>query len=149
MNIKRNTLAALVAALLASGSLAPITAAHAAVSVQFDAGSVAFGYSDGYWDQGHKWHKWPNTSARNEWRTHNTAHYYSHAHSHDKAAGWHENDHWWGQLKPLVSIVNDGKSPAQAGLFWGLRLGARGNRATVSQGKTLPNQNVDQLRRTT
>ena len=97
MNIKRNTLAALVAALLASGSLAPMNQRlcrrFRAVRCRQRRLRPLFRR---LLHQGHKWHKWPNTSARNEWRTHNTAHYYSHAHSHDKAAGWHENDHWWG-----------------------------------------------------
>lgn len=58
MNITRHTQAALVAALLAAGSLTPLaTTAHAAVSVQFDSGNVAFGYSDGYWDRSHQWHR--------------------------------------------------------------------------------------------
>jgi hypothetical protein len=97
MNVLRNTQAALIAALLAVGTLGPLTTpAHAAVSVQFDAGSVAFGYSDGYWDRDHQWHRWPTTAARNDWRTHNTGHYYGHAHSRDKAAGWRDNDRWWG-----------------------------------------------------
>lgn len=96
MNIVRNTQAALVAALLAAASLTPMHAAHAAVAVQFDAGSVAFGYSDGYWDRNHAWHRWPSSATRNNWRTQNHGHYYTHAHSHDKAAGWRENDHWWG-----------------------------------------------------
>jgi hypothetical protein len=98
MNIMRNTKAALVAALLAAGALAPvaITPAHAAVSVQFDSGSVAFGYSDGYWDRSHQWHRWPSTAARTDWRKNNKAHYYTHAHTRDKAAGWRDSDHWWG-----------------------------------------------------
>jgi hypothetical protein len=97
MNIVRNTQAALVAALLAAGSLTPLaTTAHAAVSVHFDSGNVAFGYSDGYWDRSHQWHRWPNTAARTDWRTQNRGHYYGHSHSHDHASGWRENDHWWG-----------------------------------------------------
>jgi hypothetical protein len=96
MNIKGNTKAALVAALLAAGSLTPMVAAHAAVSVQFDAGNVAFGYSDGYWDRSHQWHRWPSTAARTSWSKQNKAHYYSHAHTRDKGAGWRANDQWWG-----------------------------------------------------
>jgi hypothetical protein len=96
MNIKNNIQAALVAALLATaGALTPVTGAHAATTVHFDAGGVAFGYSDGYWDQGHKWHRWPNTSARNNWRTQNNGHYYSHAHTREKSSGWRDSDHWW------------------------------------------------------
>jgi hypothetical protein len=96
MNIMRNTQAALVAALLAAGALTPLTTtAHAAVSVQFDAGNVAFGYSDGYWDRSHQWHRWPSTATHTDWRAHNKAHYYSHAHTRDHASGWRDSDHWW------------------------------------------------------
>ena len=94
MHIMRNTQAALIAALLATGALTVSPPAHAAVSVQFNSGSVAFGYSDGYWDRDHHWHRWPNRAARNDWRTHNHEHYYSHAHTHDRGAGW-RNDHYW------------------------------------------------------
>jgi len=96
MNVLRSTQAALVAALLAAATLTPLTRAHAAVSVQFDAGNVAFGYSDGYWDRDHHWHRWPSAAERNGWREHNRGHYYMHAHTHDRGAGWRENDHWWG-----------------------------------------------------
>lgn len=95
MNVTKNTLAALVAALLATGTLAPLPKAHAAVSVQFDGGNVAFGYSDGYWDRGHQWHRWPSTAVRNDWHKQNGAHYYGHAHTHDRGAGWRDNDHYW------------------------------------------------------
>ena len=47
---------ALVAAFvlaLSAGTIAHVTPAKAAnVAVQFDAGNVAFGFSDGYWDRG-------------------------------------------------------------------------------------------------
>jgi hypothetical protein len=94
VNIIRHTQAALVAALLAAGSLTPLAPAHAAVAIQFDSGNVAFGYSDGYWDRAHHWHRWPNTAARNDWHAHNHAHYYTHNHTHDRGAGW-RSDHWW------------------------------------------------------
>ena len=95
MNVLKNTKAALVAALLAAGTLGATAPAHAAVSVQFDAGNVAFGYSDGYWDRGHQWHRWPSAAARNNWREHNRGHYYSRAHTRDHGGGWRDNDHWW------------------------------------------------------
>jgi len=45
---------ALVAALLVGTA----GAANAAVGISFDIGNVAVGYSDGYWDNAHHWHKW-------------------------------------------------------------------------------------------
>jgi hypothetical protein len=95
MNIMRNTQAALVAALLAASALTPMTAAHAAVTVQFDAGNVAFGYSDGYWDRSKQWHRWPSTAARTDWRAHNRTHYSSQAHTHANGWGWNDSNHWW------------------------------------------------------
>jgi len=94
MNIMTNAKAALVAALLAAGALTPLTSVHAAVSVHFDAGNVAFGYSDGYWDRAKQWHRWPSSAARNDWRAHNRAHYYSRTHTHTNGWGWRD-DHWW------------------------------------------------------
>lgn len=95
MSILRSAQAALIAALLAAGTLTWPAPAHAAVSVQFDSGSVAFGYSDGYWDRSHQWHRWPTATTRNTWRDHNRGHYYSHAHTRGHGGGWRDNDHWW------------------------------------------------------
>jgi hypothetical protein len=89
--------AALVAAALAGGSLAaglPAMADNVAVTVA--PGGVAFGYSDGYWDQGHHWHVWQNKDQAARFRAENTAHYYSYKHDRDHDKGWHDNDHWWG-----------------------------------------------------
>ncbi len=33
-----------------------------AMDVGFDFGTIAFGYNDGYWDNGHRWHAWRNSS---------------------------------------------------------------------------------------
>jgi hypothetical protein len=49
---------AVALAALAGTALAGAGAANAAISVGFDIGNVAVGYSDGYWDNAHHWHKW-------------------------------------------------------------------------------------------
>lgn len=96
MKMKRGLQAALIATAISAGALAPLGIAQAAdVSVQFDAGNVAFGYSDGYWDRDHRWHRWPNAAARNSWQGENKGHYYAHSHTRYKAAGWHDSDHYW------------------------------------------------------
>jgi hypothetical protein len=96
MNLKRGLQAALIAATLSAGALAPMVAARAAdVSVQFDAGNVAFGFTDGYWDRAHAWHPWPSPAVRTDWRAHNKGHYYAHGHTHYKSAGWRDSDHYW------------------------------------------------------
>ena len=81
---------------LSAGTMAHVTPAQAAVGVTFDTGSVAFGYSDGYWDRGHAWHAWPNASAARDYRSHNKEHYYNQRHDKAPAKGWRETDHWWG-----------------------------------------------------
>ena len=53
MNIKT---AAVLATL--AGAVLGASAAQAAVSIGFDLGNVAVGYSDGYWDNAHHWHHW-------------------------------------------------------------------------------------------
>jgi len=60
--------------------------ANAAVSVGFDIGNVAIGYSDGYYDNGHHWHRWAHrddlaayrgahADSYHEWR-HNDKHHH-------------------------------------------------------------------------
>lgn len=91
--MKRTIQAVLVAVALAAPAFAPL-AARADVSVTFDAGSVAYGYKDGYWDRTHAWHPWPNAQAEADWRAHNAAHFWDHRHDADKDAGW-RGDNWW------------------------------------------------------
>jgi hypothetical protein len=92
------TQAALVAVAIAfsAGTMTHVAPAQAAdVSVQFDAGNVAFGYSDGYWDRAHAWHPWPNEAARTDWQSRNRAHYFEQRHDQVAGAGWRDTDHWW------------------------------------------------------
>jgi hypothetical protein len=97
----RTTLKAAVAtlAILAGGSLVAGLPAHAAsdVTVQVNPGGVAFGYTDGYWDQSHQWHAWENAQAADKYRTENHDHYYAYKHDRDSDKGWRENDTWWSR----------------------------------------------------
>jgi hypothetical protein len=96
MNMKRGLQAVLIATALSMGALASIGAAHAAnVSVQFDAGNVAFGLTDGYWDRDRAWHSWPNSAARNDWRTHNRTHYIARRHDRAPGWGWSDSNRYW------------------------------------------------------
>jgi hypothetical protein len=90
------TQAALVAFALSlsAGTVAHVTPAQADVAVTFDTGTVAYGYSDGYWDRGHAWHAWPTANAASDYRSHYTEHYYDQRHDAAPAAGWRE-EHWW------------------------------------------------------
>ena len=85
---------ALLAAALVAGPLAVSHSAQAADHVTISLGNVAFGYSDGYWDRDHHWHKWHNRHEAEAWRAANADHYYAYRHNHDHGDGWRE-EHWW------------------------------------------------------
>jgi hypothetical protein len=72
---------------------API--AHAAdVGVSLNVGDVAIGYSDGYWDHGHQWHKWQSADHRQAYQRTNGAEYHAGRHTKAPNHGWHEQaDH--------------------------------------------------------
>ena len=53
--VLKATLFASALALLPVAAAAP---ASARAVVSFDFGNVAIGYRDGYWDNGHRWHRW-------------------------------------------------------------------------------------------
>ena len=57
------------------------------VSLSF--GSVAFGYSDGYWDNGRRWHQWNNGGERQSYRDYQGNHYNDWNHDRDGDDGWH------------------------------------------------------------
>ena len=53
---------AVLAMALAGTSLAGAGVANAAVGIGFDLGKVSLGFSDGYWDNAHHWHRWAHRS---------------------------------------------------------------------------------------
>jgi hypothetical protein len=66
--MKRIILAAVAASAFFAAANVPVVAAP---SIHFDFGNVSLGYSDGYWDNGHKWHAWRRgelAAYRNEHR---------------------------------------------------------------------------------
>jgi hypothetical protein len=86
---------ALVTLALAGGSLAVGMPAQAADHVEFSLGNIAFGYSDGYWDQSRHWHAWRKHSDAVAFRQANADHYYARKHTADKAKGWRDSDRYW------------------------------------------------------
>ena len=50
-------------------------------------GGIAFGYNDGYWDTGHRWHRWKNSSEYHNYRDHG-ANYHGWKHNRDRNQGW-------------------------------------------------------------
>ncbi len=81
---------------LTGGSLAvALPAVAAGASVVGGIGGIAFGYSDGYWDQDHHWHKWRNQPQATEFRREHHVYFYDHRHDADRDHGWREGDQWW------------------------------------------------------
>ncbi len=50
-------------------------------------GDVAFGYSDGYWDNNHRWHHWRNRRDQQNYRSHG-GNYHNWNHNRDGDHGW-------------------------------------------------------------
>jgi hypothetical protein len=89
---------ALVALALSLGVLAagpPATAQS--VSVGINLGGIAFGFTDGYWDRDHHWHRWENARQAAAFRAQFHDHYYGWRHDRDEGQGWHSEDRWWEQ----------------------------------------------------
>lgn len=59
---------------------------NAVISVNF--GDIAFGYSDGYWDNSHRWHAWRNDAEARSYRDHSGSNFHSWRHDHDRNSGW-------------------------------------------------------------
>jgi len=61
---------------------------HATTGVSFDFGNVAYGYQDGYWDNGRRWHKWRNRGDHDNYRDHYRDNYRDGNHSRYQGQGW-------------------------------------------------------------
>jgi hypothetical protein len=75
--MKRMLLAALAVSTLVGVANVPAASA-AGISINF--GNVATGYSDGYWDSGHKWHAWRRGELA-RYRTEHRDTYHSYRHN--------------------------------------------------------------------
>ena len=67
---------------MTAAGMSMATPSNAAVGVSFDFGNVALGYSDGYYDNGHRWHRWAHRGDGDRWRNEHG----------DKYHGWRHND---------------------------------------------------------
>lgn len=86
---------ALVAVALAGVPAAVSAPAHAeSVDFSIRLGNAAFGYSDGYWDRDHRWHRWRNAAEHRYYREHYADHYYKVRHDRGHHNGWRE-ERWW------------------------------------------------------
>lgn len=61
--------AVVVLALAGAPLVAIPAAANAAVGITFDLGNVAVGYSDGYYDNDHNFHRWAHAADARRYRT--------------------------------------------------------------------------------
>jgi hypothetical protein len=80
--LKATTLAFVIA------SATALSAQAADVSVTFDPGIVAYGYSDGYWTTRHEWRTWEKPEYVEVYRKHPGARYYEYRHDRDPDMGW-------------------------------------------------------------
>ncbi len=93
--MKRAMTIALLSAALLGGSVGASRPAQAAVDVAIGGGGIAFGYTDGYWDREHHWHRWHSRHEAEQWRAANADHYYAVRHDRDREhKGWRE-ERWW------------------------------------------------------
>ncbi len=61
---------------------------HDNAAVAVDVNGIAFGYRDGYWDNGHQWHHWENDQASRTYRARTGASYHDWNHDRDHDMGW-------------------------------------------------------------
>ena len=87
---------ALIALAMGTATLGLGAPAKAEVAVAVGpGGGIAFGYTDGYWDRAHAWHRWENRRALAEWRAEHRAYYYAHRHTYYRYGGWRERERYW------------------------------------------------------
>jgi hypothetical protein len=54
-------------------------------------GDIAYGYRDGYWDNGHQWHHWSNDGDYRTYRDRRGSNYHDWNHNRDQNNGWLRN----------------------------------------------------------
>jgi hypothetical protein len=86
----KNTLkaTAITLAFAAATAIGAATASAADVSVTFNPGDVAYGYSDGYWTTKREWRTWEKPEYVEVYRKHPGARYYEWRHDRDPDMGW-------------------------------------------------------------
>lgn len=68
------------AAFIAIATLGMAGAASAAVGISFDIGNVGIGYSDGYYDNAHHWHRWAHHADLERYRAAHAENYHEWRH---------------------------------------------------------------------
>lgn len=68
------------------------TASAGNLGISLNLGNVAFAYQDGYWDHGHRWHRWQNRNEARHYRAQHRSHYHAWNHDRDRDRGWHRRE---------------------------------------------------------
>jgi hypothetical protein len=94
--MRKYTKGTAIALLLAGTALATTGAAradyygndrgHSTVTIGF--GNVAYGYRDGYWDNGHRWHHWRHHNDYRGYRDENGSNFHDMNHDRENNNGW-------------------------------------------------------------
>jgi hypothetical protein len=90
-NFLKSAAIAVTAAAIAFSGAAPASACarhNNNSAVSFSVGSAAFGYRDGYWDNGQTWHNWRNNRDYRSYRGRQGSSYHNWNHTHDANNGW-------------------------------------------------------------
>jgi len=61
---------------------------HGSTGISISFGDVAYGYQDGYWDNGHRWHNWRNRHDRDNYRGQHGDNYRNGNHGRYSGQGW-------------------------------------------------------------
>jgi len=72
----------------ADGYIATDRSDHPVAAISIGLGDIAFGYRDGYWDNGHNWHRWKNDEDSKSYRDKHVNDYHDWNHDRDADNGW-------------------------------------------------------------
>ncbi len=93
MKFVRMTVIGAVAAVGLGMTLPSVPAvARDSVAFSFDIGNVRMAYSDGYWDNDHRWHPWRNPREHRMYRERYRDRYTHGRHHRYRNAGWRDAD---------------------------------------------------------
>ena len=77
------------------GGSITVTAPARAADITLNAGGIAFGYSDGYWDRNKQWHEWRDREEAERFRRENQRYYFDRRHDRVTGWGWRDHDRYW------------------------------------------------------
>ena len=86
----------LAASVLSTAGLLSVPASAQPGSFSFRVGNVAMGFNDGYYDNGHRWHRWRDAREHEWYRANYARSYYGRGHrgwdrDHDGVPNWRDS----------------------------------------------------------